>query len=75
MPDQYYHELGRRLCAAFVSMKLRLKSMDYAAKAHVGDDVSEYWVELAKEIESEVHHGLVKKLRGVLHAERRNPTN
>ena len=57
MPDDYYRELGRRLCAAFISMKLRLKSLDYAAKAHVEDDVSEYWVDLAKKIESEVQHG------------------
>jgi hypothetical protein len=56
--NDYYEELGRRLCAAVVSMRLGIK-MDYALERYVkGCEGSEYWLGLARKISQDVSESI-----------------
>lgn len=45
-----HEELGRRLCAAFISVRLGI-TLEYALRTKCAGPIGDYWIDLAKQVE------------------------
>lgn len=52
--DEYDVELARRLCAAVVSMQLRV-SLQHAYKTYVDDTPGDSWIRMAKALREKIY--------------------
>ena len=59
-----YDDLARRLCAAAISYRMGVRSVDYALKTYVRDaEIAEYWTALAEQVDYELAASIGEKMR------------
>ena len=61
-PTPTYIGLARNLLAAYTAYRLGLRSIDYAMKTYVKQDVGRSWLELAEEVDRNVSESIAKNL-------------
>jgi hypothetical protein len=62
-PDDRYRELGRKLFAAVLSERLRLRSIDYTLKNYVPDELDPSWGELGWKLLGEMTEAASRRLQ------------
>lgn len=63
MNDEYYIELARRLCAAFISQQRGI-GLEYALKRYVPDQIGPYWIGLASVVASSATRSMDEQVVG-----------
>jgi hypothetical protein len=58
---EYFEELAKKLCAAYGSHRLRIKSIDYFMRRYP-DQPGQWWVAVAKHIHSEFQRAMAKAM-------------